>query len=461
MGELILTTFDWVPERVRGLVRDLRARWALEEAGLPYRVFKFYSLYLLPFNDSQISKYLKQRFPVWSWLPFSGLRQARRIVENVPELSVRPMLLELIPDLARSKRKVTELFGLYEFMVESWLERERDFASKDKLLEISKTLAVYLYASYSSGGGDRASVEDLNIALGDLACDVEWNKLRARSLLNRDGDGLLKFAHRSILEYLFVCAAIDGDVRCFEVRWSELMRSLFVSWGWGHSLSADVSRAKEILSMDLRKSELSPLSSHLPLPRQLSSGELRRLRRAGSAGLGSKRVNPRWRKISLRIKAHADTWQIYDFEYDLVWKFARLQEVEDRSVYRIPLASVSSMLTGDYKLPSLEQFISLVDAQIALGEEGLIVRGESYWIGDQLGRVRHIVSAISDNIMSDDRLTHLDLAESLGGPDTPVRFYEVSIKRKAQDIRKPFEAVAVLVKAGGAADAWFAASQEG
>ena len=37
MGDLILTTFDWVPEMPRGFVRDLRVRWALEEAGLPYR----------------------------------------------------------------------------------------------------------------------------------------------------------------------------------------------------------------------------------------------------------------------------------------------------------------------------------------------------------------------------------------------------------------------------------------
>jgi glutathione S-transferase len=38
MGELVLTTYDWVPEPPRGLVRDLRVRWALDEAGLAYRV---------------------------------------------------------------------------------------------------------------------------------------------------------------------------------------------------------------------------------------------------------------------------------------------------------------------------------------------------------------------------------------------------------------------------------------
>jgi glutathione S-transferase len=38
MVDLILTTFDWVPEMPRGYVRDILVRWALEEAGLPYRV---------------------------------------------------------------------------------------------------------------------------------------------------------------------------------------------------------------------------------------------------------------------------------------------------------------------------------------------------------------------------------------------------------------------------------------
>jgi glutathione S-transferase len=32
----IVTAFDWVPDFARGLVRDLRVRWALEELGRPY-----------------------------------------------------------------------------------------------------------------------------------------------------------------------------------------------------------------------------------------------------------------------------------------------------------------------------------------------------------------------------------------------------------------------------------------
>ena len=36
-----ITAFAWVPEFAQGVVRDLRVRWALEEAGLDYRVRLF------------------------------------------------------------------------------------------------------------------------------------------------------------------------------------------------------------------------------------------------------------------------------------------------------------------------------------------------------------------------------------------------------------------------------------
>ena len=37
-AEIEITAFQWVPEGAQGLVKDLRVRWALEEAGLDYRV---------------------------------------------------------------------------------------------------------------------------------------------------------------------------------------------------------------------------------------------------------------------------------------------------------------------------------------------------------------------------------------------------------------------------------------
>src|SRR3977135_4441214 len=62
MADLTLTTFDWVPEMPRGYVRDLRVRWALEEARLPYRVAS------VPFRDRRAEHFLHQPFGQVPWL---------------------------------------------------------------------------------------------------------------------------------------------------------------------------------------------------------------------------------------------------------------------------------------------------------------------------------------------------------------------------------------------------------
>lgn len=46
-----LTTLSWVPEFARGLVRDLRVRWALEEAGLSYQIK------LVDFEEKKLPSY--------------------------------------------------------------------------------------------------------------------------------------------------------------------------------------------------------------------------------------------------------------------------------------------------------------------------------------------------------------------------------------------------------------------
>ncbi|WP_421705310.1 glutathione S-transferase family protein [Alloalcanivorax xenomutans] len=62
MADLVLTTYDWVPELPRGYVRDLRARWAMEEAGLPYRVES------VPFHDRGADHFSRQPFGQVPWL---------------------------------------------------------------------------------------------------------------------------------------------------------------------------------------------------------------------------------------------------------------------------------------------------------------------------------------------------------------------------------------------------------
>jgi glutathione S-transferase len=62
MTDLVLTTYDWVPELPRGFVRDLRVRWALEEAGLPYRVES------TPSRSKSAEHFMHQPFGQVPWL---------------------------------------------------------------------------------------------------------------------------------------------------------------------------------------------------------------------------------------------------------------------------------------------------------------------------------------------------------------------------------------------------------
>ena len=83
MADLILTTFDWVPEVPRGYVRDLRVRWALEEADLPYRVES------VPFGDRKPAHFAHQPFGQVPWLTDGDISifESGAILLHLAELS--------------------------------------------------------------------------------------------------------------------------------------------------------------------------------------------------------------------------------------------------------------------------------------------------------------------------------------------------------------------------------------
>jgi glutathione S-transferase len=90
MAELVLTTFDWVPEQPRGFVRDIRVRWALEEAGLPYRVES------VPFASRSAEHFAHQPFGQVPWLTDGSLSifESGAIVLHLAERSDRLMPLD-------------------------------------------------------------------------------------------------------------------------------------------------------------------------------------------------------------------------------------------------------------------------------------------------------------------------------------------------------------------------------
>ena len=99
MSDLILTTFDWVPDMPRGFVRDIRVRWALEEAGLPYSVKS------VSFKDRGAQHFAHQPFGQVPWLTDGDISifESGAILLHIGELSST-----LLPTDPRGRSEVLE-----------------------------------------------------------------------------------------------------------------------------------------------------------------------------------------------------------------------------------------------------------------------------------------------------------------------------------------------------------------
>jgi hypothetical protein len=183
----------------------------------------FSKIYLAPFSDDQVKAYLKRRYPIWQW---KRRKQAFNLVGKIPLLTARPMLLAHIEDLVKSERDFQFSFELYEAMVEAWIKREEGFIENSgALLDFSERLAADLFLNRSLRGAEQITKDELTELARGWSTPISDHKLSGRSLLNRDADGNFKFAHRSIMEYLFVQRFLHRDMRCVEVEWTDQMKA--------------------------------------------------------------------------------------------------------------------------------------------------------------------------------------------------------------------------------------------
>jgi len=221
--------------------------------------FTFYKIYLSPFSDDQIQAYLKRRFSFWQK---RCRKLAQDIVRQVPNLAVRPMLLAYVDDLINSGKSFQNSFQIYSEMVEAWLERERrKVAEKEALSDFSNKLAVDLFLNRENRGGERIPFQEIEPLAKKFKIELETWKLAGRSLLNRDAEGNYKFAHRSIMEFLFATRIIDGDSEARRLpynNWTEQIKNFVVegsknkSWtNFGDFIRPIESDRKFWLSLDI------------------------------------------------------------------------------------------------------------------------------------------------------------------------------------------------------------------
>lgn len=181
-----LTAFKWVPDFAQGHVKDLRVRWALEEAGLPYEQV------LIDGNDQSSDAYRR-------WQPFGQVPAYRdnnvelfesgaivlHIAETSETLAPRDaagrarVAAWVIAALNSIEPHVHNVVTLDLFHAgESWVEGRRPSAMA-LLTKRLESLAVWL--------GDKDFLED-RFTAGDLVMTTVL-----RDLVDRDGGVLSSF----------------------------------------------------------------------------------------------------------------------------------------------------------------------------------------------------------------------------------------------------------------------------
>jgi hypothetical protein len=182
----------------------------------------FQKIYLSPFTDDQVNQYIKHRY---------GFRRKKRklavgLVKKMPHLTARPMLLAHLDDVLKSRRNFKYSYQLYQEMIEAWLRREKGMVKEieiNDLRNFSELLAVDLYLNRAERKSERLPKEELATLADHWRIPLDEWKLTGRSLLNRDAEGNYKFAHRSIMEYLFIVRFFHQDKRTLQTEWTDQM----------------------------------------------------------------------------------------------------------------------------------------------------------------------------------------------------------------------------------------------
>ena len=150
--------------------------------------------YISPLNDTELKCYLRKKYRFRR----NEQQHALEIIEKVPSLMARPIILSWIDFLCAEPNSFTYSFEIYRTIIDKWIEREviKD-VTPEQLMEFSITLARNMCEDeISSMQAFRVD----NIA-GSRGIKLDSIIAKSRSLLNRDGNGNYKFAHRSFLEY--------------------------------------------------------------------------------------------------------------------------------------------------------------------------------------------------------------------------------------------------------------------
>ena len=211
---ITISAFKWVPDFAQGQVRDLRARWALEEAGLPYKTR------LLEQGDQDKPDY--RALQPFGQVPISRGRRLRPLRIRGHRAHIGERSEALLPKDAGARARATQwliaaLNSIEPFVMnvalidlfyanEEWAKLRRpgavEFVQK-RLSALSKSL------------GDKPYLDGDRFTAGDLMMTTVLRILQAHRHRHT------RQAPRSLCRTLHRAARLQACVRCADRRFQE------------------------------------------------------------------------------------------------------------------------------------------------------------------------------------------------------------------------------------------------
>lgn len=183
--------------------RDSEPKYAGKiKFGVGNKNVEFIKYYISPFSDRDIQKYLKKKYKFF--YRRKKRLKAERLVKRCPRLMMRPMLLNYIDYLINDNQFYEYTYQIYDVLIQKWIERET--IPNDILYSFTNKLALLMFAEKRQL---KPSYEFEKICK-DFDLRINPIEAKSRSLLNRTADGLYKFAHKSIYEYILSKNALEN-----------------------------------------------------------------------------------------------------------------------------------------------------------------------------------------------------------------------------------------------------------
>lgn len=380
--------------------------------------------YISPFSKSEVEQYLSKIFPIYKpWL-LKYRNRAKSLIKSVPDLVHRPMLLERLPEIARTPSHDAELYELYDLLVTGWIERESRWISVDNLRTVSLELAILMYRDFNSGHG-RMSLKEVNLVADQLIRkNPEWEHLSSRSLLNRDSAGMYKFAHKSILEFLVVKAACEGDDRAYAMPWTPFMKELFISWGHSPTGRTQSIRAKAILNSENGRAHIAPFYDMLSTSPIRGYPDFKQICERRSTSTGERIAPATWRESAIIIQHDGKQAIVRDLEYNLNWVFIPNYLTKEVPPLTIIQALSLQSTHPTYRFPSFEQVVTLLEG-IYNVRSRIFKNGLRFIIGDKPSRNTFLVVEIGRNPKFVDSLATVWKKQNIVGTSMYITCYEL------------------------------------